>query len=127
MAFNKNFFVSLTLLLLMLITINVITGDHTGLPGMFAIFTIFYLLPLAFYLKKAPDYFLGAALAILPLAFWFRTHNPYAIKAPIFALFLIPFFISLSFHRFSYDIIIPHRITNSNKRMDPSYKNQIDK
>ena len=95
MGFNKNFFVSLTLLLLMLISINVITGDHAGLPGMFAIFTIFYLLPLAFYLKKSPDYFLGAALAILPLAFWFRTHNPYAIKAPIFALFLIPLFISL--------------------------------
>ena len=88
MSFNKNFFITISFLFISIIILNFQVHFTGNLILIFIIYIFVFGLPSAFVFKDATDYYLITALSILPFIFWFKTHNPYIIKTPIFYIFM---------------------------------------
>ena len=105
--FNKNIFWNILLLLLYPLLLKSYGVQLGNLYGIMIVFIIFIAIPAGFVFTKNSTLFLSQSIGILPFIFWYKTHNPFIIKTPLFILFLTIGLLQIIFEKrkISFNII----------------------
>ena len=97
--FNNNSIWTIAVLFIFILVLKSYNIEIGNLYWIFFTFVLFITIPAALIFKSTSTLFFSQAIGILPFVFWYKTHNPFIIKTPLFILFLSIALIQLVFEK----------------------------